>query len=151
MNRRMQRGMFALLAAPAVATAAGCVHRYWRTEAVALDRPASASSAVAVGSPVKAHLIDGSIVVFADGASSTRAAVVGLGTRYSARLQLMQQLATVTVPFDSIVGLETFEGKLLQTQSVVVSAAARTAVAAATAAELVLTPDQETGAPDESA
>ncbi|HEV8495819.1 MAG TPA: hypothetical protein VGQ56_03090 [Gemmatimonadaceae bacterium] len=116
----------------ALALVGGCGHAFWRTEVVALTRPpAGMIGPVTIGSPVKAHLIDGSTVIFRRGASIGYVAVEGDGVRYPF-LQAAPSRTVSRVPFDSIVGLETFEGKQLVAQSLVVSAAATAVTAVAT-------------------
>lgn len=111
----------ALAAAALTAATAGCVHNYWRTEARAVVPPAS-DSATVIRTPVKAHLADGSTVVFRKGAAVTRSSIVGAGEWYPLLSDVMRPRDLV--PLDSVVGLETFEGKLLTAQSIAVSVAA---------------------------
>lgn len=112
--------------------AAGCGHAFWRTEVASVARPPDGTiGTVTIPTPLKAHLVDGSTVIFRHGASIGHVAVEGAGQRFP----LMQTAAigaVSVVPFDSIVGLETFEGKQLVAQSVVVSLAASALTAAAT-------------------
>jgi hypothetical protein len=111
---------------------ASCFHAFWRTEARAIGRPSAGTiGTVTITTPVKAHLIDGSTVVFRKGASIGRTAVEGSGERFPF-MQTGGSHPVSVVPFDSIVGLETFEGKQLVAQSVIVSAAATALTAAAT-------------------
>jgi hypothetical protein len=65
------------------------------------------TQAIAVTSPVKAHLRDGSVVVYRSGASVIGGTVTGRGWRYNATLT-DSQLAK-PLPLDSVLGLETFE------------------------------------------
>ncbi|HSQ29258.1 MAG TPA: hypothetical protein VLN49_05375 [Gemmatimonadaceae bacterium] len=128
-NLALRRSVVSLgLAAVAVA-AGGCINTFWRTEARAL-RPAAADSVTLVRSPVKAHLADGSTVVFRHGASISGRRISGAGEAYA----LLGDMPTPrsSVPVDSVVGLETFEGKVLQAQTIAVSTAATIAGAAAT-------------------
>lgn len=118
--------------------AAGCVHIFWRTEAVSVTRPAAGTiGVVTINTPLKAHLVDGSTVIFRKGASIGRASVDGDGQLYPF-VQTAPSRAVSIVPFDSIVGLETFEGKQLVAQSLVVSTAATALTAVATVGLLKL-------------
>lgn len=131
---RRRRGMVGL-ALSATVLAAGCINTFWRTEARPLARPAGSDTAVTVvRTPVKAHLADGSTVLFASGAHISRERITGDGKAYA--LLASTPTARGAVPLDSVVGLETFEGKVLAAQSVVVSTAA-TAVGAVGAVVLL--------------
>jgi hypothetical protein len=70
-------------------------------------RPLSLTEAIAVTSPVKAHLRDGSVVVYHRGASVIGGTVTGTGWRYNATLTDSQRAKPL--PLDSVLGLETFE------------------------------------------
>ena len=111
---------------------ASCFHAFWRTEARAIGRPSAGTiGTVTITTPVKAHLVDGSTVVFRKGASIGYTAVEGNGERFPF-MQSSGGRSISVVPFDSIVGLETFEGKQLVAQSVIVSTAATALTAVAT-------------------
>ena len=126
-NRSMRVALITSLA-----LAAGCFHAFWRTNPVALSRPpAGTIGTVTISTPLKAHLVDGSTVIFRKGASIGHVAVEGSGERFAFARSATSRPVSV-VPFDSIVGLETFEGKQLTAQSVVVSTAATALTAAAT-------------------
>lgn len=73
-----------------------------------LDRGTSDSTTVE--SPVKAHLSDGSTVVFAEGATIVRDRVYGKGVRYGPVMQLVGPAATI--PLDSVIGMETFRTEI---------------------------------------
>ena len=64
------------------------------------------SDSTFVESPVKAHLSDGSTVVFQKGATVVRNRVYGNGVRYGPMLQLVGR--TSAIPLDSVIGMETF-------------------------------------------
>jgi hypothetical protein len=122
-----------LLSCSAVATA--CVHAFWRTDPVALHRDAKP---VDVATPVKVHLVDGTTIVFRHGARIGTTRVEGDGEAFG-----VNQTGTSTaiaqraaVPFDSIVGVETFQPKLLAGQTVAVSVAATAVTAVGTVALL---------------
>ena len=55
-------------------------------------------------SPVRAYLLDGSIVVYRRGVTVTRDSVRGTGVRYSATLR--DSLPVTFVPLDSVVGMD---------------------------------------------
>jgi hypothetical protein len=125
-----------VLALAVAAPAVGCVNMFWRTEARPVARPAAGAdtSTTFVRTPVKAHLADGSTVMFASGARIGRGRIAGAGKAYA--LLATTATARTAVPLDSVVGLETFEGKLLAAPTVVVSAAATAVGAVATVALL---------------
>lgn len=109
----------------------GCVHAVWTVESRKLPLPspgADGDRPYAVSSPIKAHLLDGSTVVFTDGASVTRDAINGYGLRY-ALLENERSIAVNDVALDSVVGMETFERKQLKSQSALLSTAATAASA----------------------
>jgi hypothetical protein len=119
----------------AAVASTGCINAFWRTEARALTpRAGSGTDSTFVPTPVKAHLADGSTVIFRTGATITRDRISGLGQSY----ELLGTVATPrqSVPLDSVVGLETFGARLLTGQSVVVSLAATAAFGVGTVALL---------------
>ena len=73
-----------------------------------LDRRTSDSTTVE--SPVKAHLSDGSTIVFAEGATVVRDRVYGKGVRYGPVMQLIGP--TSQIPLDSVIGMETFRTEI---------------------------------------
>jgi hypothetical protein len=115
-------------------TAAGCVHVFWRTVPVQVEK-FSSDSTRQIRTPIKAHLADGSTVVFRDGALIDRRSIRGYGVTYP----LMSPASTTRgdVPLDSVVGVETFEGKVLVAPTIVVSAAASALALLGTAVLLV--------------
>jgi len=70
-------------------------------------RPLDPHTPVAVVTPVKAHLLDGSTVVFRGGVVVDSETVQGNGYRYD--LTLRDSAAVRSIPLDSIVGMEVFE------------------------------------------
>ena len=83
--------------------AAGCII----SRGVAVDPlSASASDSVTVRSPVKAHLLDGSTVVFGAGVTVARGGVHGTGMRYD--LLLAESTAVDRIPLDSVLGMESY-------------------------------------------
>jgi hypothetical protein len=84
--------------------AAGCVfHRVQVQPIVPRD-------AVVVTSPVKAHLKDGSTVVYAKGVTVSGGALRGSGVRYD--LALKQPTNVDSIPLDFVVGMESFETRV---------------------------------------
>ncbi len=111
---------------------AGCVHSFWTVQPKQVD-PRSAST---ISSPVKVHLRDGSTVVFRNGISVLGRDITGVGQSY----RLLDDVSVTPrdrIPLDSVVGVETFEGRLLTAQSVTVSIAATALAAVGTAGLLV--------------
>src|SRR6266545_1242855 len=91
------------VALPLVIVVSACIHVYQSIQI----RPLDPHTPVAVTTPVKAHLLDGSTVVFRAGVTVDSAAVRGDGNRYS--LTLRDSAAVTSIPLDSIVGMEAFE------------------------------------------
>jgi len=107
-----------------------CVWTFQSLEVAPLERHAGDS--VAVISPVKAHLSDGSTVVFPDGVDVVRDTLRGDGMRYS---QALKDSAAVTrLALDSVVGMEVFRTRVDVGTSIVVSVLATGAAALGTAA-----------------
>jgi hypothetical protein len=69
-----------------------------------------AADSVQVRSPVKAHLVDGSTVVFPKGVLVQAGRLTGVGTRYD--LTLSDSTPLDDLPLDSVVGLETFRNRV---------------------------------------
>jgi hypothetical protein len=63
-----------------------------------------------VRTPIKAHMIDGSVVLFPAGATISPNSVYGTGQRYDATRTGVQQVSTV--PMDSVLGFETYERQI---------------------------------------
>lgn len=119
-------------AAIAVAATVGCINVFWKTDVRAVARPTDESFGVtSIVSPLKAHLRDGSTVIFLKGAAVSSASITGEGRSYA--LLSLIPVARTRVPMDSVVAVETFEGKVLAGPSVVVSVAATAAGAMASA------------------
>jgi hypothetical protein len=101
--RRLRRfAPFSLLAASALLVSA-CIVTARQIDVEALDRR---DSPVTVRSPVRAHLLDGSTVVFRSGVSIERDTLRGAGQRYD--LRLADAGAVSLIPLDSVVGMESF-------------------------------------------
>jgi hypothetical protein len=93
-----------LLAAATILS--GCIHIFHEVHVTQLD----VRNPVAVRSPVRVHLKDGSVVVYASGVTASSTMLRGTGTRYDV---LRQPLATMqVVALDSVVALETYTTSL---------------------------------------
>lgn len=77
---------------------------------VGVKRVTPAAERVEIKSPVKAHLIDGSTVVFPTGLIIAEGKLVGQGTQYD--LTLEKSGVVVQVPLDRVLALESFENTL---------------------------------------
>ena len=104
--RPRTRSLGWLVALCLAAGAAGCVI----SRGVTADAfTPGKSDFAAVQSPVKAHLGDGSIVVFDKGVTVARNQVFGKGLRFTPLLVAMG--VTDSIPLDSVIGMETFRTK----------------------------------------
>ena len=65
-----------------------------------------ATEPTVVRSPVKAHLLDGSVVLFPDGVTVTAESLRGVGSRYDLAAQFAGDVERV--PLDSVAGMESF-------------------------------------------
>src|SRR5262245_55890909 len=100
--------------------ASGCF-TFWKTVASPVDRRAGLAGPVAIRTPIKVHLVDGSTVMFRKGATVDASRLSGLGERYA--LLSSAGVDTKSVALDSVIGIETFEGKVLAGRSFVISVA----------------------------
>ena len=134
---RVVRRLSLAAAVVAVAGAAGCVHIFQslRPQPLSVGAEGVPSGGV-IKSPLKAHLADGSTVIFRDGARIAGGLITGRGQAF-ALLDDALPVRRDTVSLASVVGVETFETKALVAQSVAVSLAATAAAAVATAGALV--------------
>ena len=89
-------------AAGVTLAASGCIFN----RVVVQDVPRS-ESLVAVASAVKAHLVDGSVVVFSRGVAVGAGFVKGDGERYA--LGSTTPVPSASIPLDSVVGLESYQ------------------------------------------
>ena len=105
------------LAVPLAVLVSSCVWTFQGVEVAPLERHPGDS--VAVVSPVKAHLLNGSTVVFRDGVHLVRDTLRGLGTRYD--LTLRDSTAVMGLALDSVVGIEVFRTRVDAGTSIVVS------------------------------
>lgn len=87
-----------------------------------IARPTTAADSVVVLSPVKAHLFDGSTVVFRRGVQVSGGTVSGAGMRYS--LTLRDSSAVTEVSLDSVVGMEAFRTEINTTKTLIMSTVA---------------------------
>lgn len=87
--------------------ASGCIIS--RRITVEPFRP-GASDVAQVKSPVKAHLSDGSIVVFENGVLVARNSVLGTGRRFTPMLAEIGRMDSI--PLDSVLGMETFRARV---------------------------------------
>lgn len=101
-RERVRAGMRALpaLLLP-LALSTGCIHRFTSIEVHELE---PADTATAVTTPVRAHLVDGAMVVYRSGVSVARDSLRGDGTWYAATMTDSQFIARVGM--DRVVGLE---------------------------------------------
>jgi hypothetical protein len=93
----------------------GCVHTFYSTKVAIVTQTAQVGS----GAPVRAHLHDGSIVVFPEGAVGTDAGMTGDGRKYS--FGLGDSIAVGGVVQDSILFIEIYQRKTKVGLSVLVS------------------------------
>src|SRR5688500_10616575 len=84
-----------------LAVVSACIAR--KVTVVEVER---AADSVQVRTPVKAHMLDGSTVVYRDGVLVARGRLTGPGTRYD--LTLGNPTEVTALPLDSLVGLESF-------------------------------------------
>ena len=78
----------------------------WIIRSVEVDSIQPTAPPTEVGTPVKAHLIDGSTVVFENGATFTRDSVRGQGKRFG--LTGDRFTAVTALPLDSVAAMEAF-------------------------------------------
>src|SRR2546425_9365681 len=103
------------VALPLMVLASACLHVYQSIRTRSLDP----HTPVSVTTPVKAHLVDGSTVVFDSGVTVDSASVRGLGRRFD--LTLRHSSTVTSIPLDSIVGMEAFEQSTDPVSSLAVS------------------------------
>ena len=83
--------------------ASGCIQTFQGVKVTPVDL----HNPVVVTTPVKAHLLDGSTVIYRDGATVDQRTVQGQGYRYD--LTLRDSTLVSAISLDSIVGMEAFE------------------------------------------
>jgi hypothetical protein len=127
---RFRRRLVSLVLIGTATTAAGCLNTFWRTVPVRVEKPTGETTRQ-ISTPIKAHLADGSTVVFRNGAMIDRRSIRSSGVTYP--LMSTAGASRGDIPLDSVVGIETFEGKVLVAPTIVVSAAATALAALGTA------------------
>jgi len=105
---------------------------YRNVQVLPVERPAAPGDSVTVTTPVKAHLIDGSTVVFRHGVRVAGGMVSGEGMRYS--LTLRDSTAVTGLALDSVVGMESFRTLVDGPKTVLVSTLATVGAFAAAVA-----------------
>jgi hypothetical protein len=125
-RRIKTRLLFTAAGAMALLAVAGCVITW-----VAVEEVKPSGQGTVVKSPLKAHMMDGSTVVFADGASVGPDVVSGLGQRFA--LAGGAAATVSTVPLDSVVGMESYETRTNVARTVLASAAMLATTVVATA------------------
>src|SRR5690242_17477295 len=101
-RRRFRRNFAALALTVAAITIGGCIQMVMTPTVRRLDPGAARTDSLL--SPVKAHLKDGSTVVYRSGATIHDRLIDGSGMAYP--LMSTTGTARKTVPLDSVVGLE---------------------------------------------
>lgn len=104
-------------AAVTVLSASGCIFN----KVTVKDVPRSQALTV-VSSPVKAHMVDGSTVVFSNGAAVGGGFVKGDGERYA--LGSMNPVSVGAVPLDSVVGMESYQVRVNRARTTLATTAA---------------------------
>jgi hypothetical protein len=102
--RSVLRHRVALILAGLVAVA--CV-----VSSTTRGHPVALTGNVDIQSPLKAHMRDGSIVVYARGATIGGGQITGRGMRYDATLQTAKESAPA-ISIDSVVGVESYEREI---------------------------------------
>ena len=104
---------------------------YRNVQVASVARPVAPTDTVSVTTPVKAHLVDGSTVVFWHGVRVAGGTVSGPGTRYD--LTLRDSTVVTGVVLDSVVGMESFRDQDEPGKTILVSTLATGLAAIATA------------------
>lgn len=128
--RRAKRWVFGIAAGFMAVVAVGCI-----VNKVSVEEVAPSAQGTVVRSPLKAHLVDGSTVVFRNGAIVGSSLVQGDGSRFL--LGGGSPTAVNRVAIDSIVGMESYQTKVDQAPTILMSAAAGVVVVAGAAAAAV--------------
>jgi hypothetical protein len=109
----MKRFLVGALLGALAFSAAGCVFHFVQVQKLI------PSDAVVVTSPVKAHLKDGSTVVYAKGVTVSGGTLLGAGARYD--LALKQSSNVNTIPLNSVVGMESFQTRVNGVKTAIVT------------------------------
>ncbi len=114
-------------------TVAACVNIFQKVKVEEVPRP---ETELAIRTPLKAHLTNGHVVVFAEGVdySSVSRNLVGQGIRYDLNLSAN---SVRSVPLDSVAAMETFDRHVQVLPTLLVTAGATAAGVFATAAAAV--------------
>ena len=123
----LRRVSFSMAVAAAGAVLASCV---WIAQGVQVQPVAPAQGTV-VTTPVKAHLEDGSTVVYPDGVTVDENSLRGAGDRYN--LTLTESERVFVVPLEEVVAMESYRTDVQAAESVLVSALATVGVVGAAA------------------
>lgn len=127
----MKRPLLGTLLGVLALSAAACVWISHRVDVQQVD----IRSTITVTSPVKAHLKDGSTVVYRQGVRVTGDSLLGAGIRYN--LTLTESTSVDSVPLDSVLGLETFSTRVNTAETWIVSTLATAGAIIGSAALLV--------------
>ena len=119
------RGPTVLFGLMAILFAGACVHRFSSVEVASVT---ASEDVVTVRSPVKAHLKDGSVVVFRNGVTVHRDTLRGAGVRYDLRLAEQGEVPWLTL--DQVVGVESYQERVDGATSAAVSVLATVGTAA---------------------
>jgi len=130
MRRTFRLRSLAVVVAAAVITA--CVIST-NTGVAPLAKPTVGFPARQVRTPLKAHLIDGTVVMFPSGAMLDPYSVVGNGTRFDATRSNALPLAQLRVPMDSVLGLAVYDRFVNPGRTLLYSTLTAAGMAAATA------------------
>ena len=109
-----------------------CVMIFRASSVSEVDAPPEVGAPTRVSTAMKAFMLDGSTIVYPDGALVSRDSVLGPGTRYS--LGLQDTTTTRSVPMDSLVGIEAFDSRVEPAATVIASVFATAFAALGTAA-----------------
>jgi len=108
---------------------ASCVHVFREPRIAPTDAPPDGAEPVWVDAPVRAHLADGSIVLFREGVTITHDRVSGYGIAYS--LGLADTSAVASLAMDDVLGLEAYHTDVNAPLSLLASVGATVLVPAA--------------------
>jgi hypothetical protein len=127
-TRSRRRATVLLTLVLAVVGFTACVNIFWKSEPRDLGTIGSIDSTMTITTPIKAHLRSGETVVFAKGGVVTIRQVTGVAQRFPVVGTTATTAAVeMTVPLDSVVGFETFDGKIQPAPTALVSIAATVA------------------------
>jgi hypothetical protein len=122
-----------LVVLPLALLSVGCIFVFRGVTATAVDTHADS---VLIRSPAKAHLRDGSVVLYRNGVLVLRDTLRGAGTRYALDGSPQELPEGSRIPVDSVAAMESFHTRVNATRSIVVSVAATAAVVGILAAAI---------------